>query len=544
MKYLSENLDVPFGDVYNRFNTHLRLPHNKHLIFSGAYGIGKTTFLNEYFKTNEKDFLLIRISPVHYSINSNQEIFELIKADILRQLFSKGELKFESKEKLDKLIVGYNFVRKQPLFLAKTISKAFSKLNPAVAISEGILSSSYEIIEKFKEYENHINSDYNQGRTEAEDYLESIESKFGSYIEYNIITQLIVNQLLEVKKKKGKRKGRLPVLLLDDLDRLDPEHIFRILNVFASHNDLDTTENKFGFEKVIISCDFKNITNLFHHNYGIETDFNGYMEKFYSDEIFPFSNLDGLELFFDNEFKSSLSPAANTCLKEILKFLIQSNRLQLRELMKFKNLIIDNEDRVIQSIQISHRIHSFAYINSGYHLKRGGELEKMRFILTLKNFEFLSILKYLISISGGVDQLLQKLIIQHRGKKITERDVINSFVKIFGLADLYQKSIQQSAELLFIKSLGDSLNEGPRNKNADLNPPDIFFQNNTASLILKWQAGEGKLKYEGGEDFFNEYNIRILDSKALSWTDLISFIQNFIQTNLNSALKKTLSVAS
>ncbi len=80
------------------------------------------------------------------------------------------------------------------------------------------------------------------------------------------------------------------VLIIDDLDRIDPEHIFRILNVFSAQVDLENKgKHKLGFDKVILICDIHNIRNIFHHRYGSHTDFSGYIDKFYSTEIFEYN---------------------------------------------------------------------------------------------------------------------------------------------------------------------------------------------------------------------------------------------------------------
>ena len=76
------------------------------------------------------------------------------------------------------------------------------------------------------------------------------------------------------------------VLLIDDLDRLDPEHVFRLFNIFSAHYDDVTESNKFGFDKIIFVCDINNIQQMFNHRYGINVEFNGYIDKFYSSEIF------------------------------------------------------------------------------------------------------------------------------------------------------------------------------------------------------------------------------------------------------------------
>ncbi len=55
-----------------------------------------------------------------------------------------------------------------------------------------------------------------------------------------------------------KSNGKEVVRILDDLDRIDTEHIFRLLNVFVAQVDVvgkGENDNKFGFDKVIFVCD-------------------------------------------------------------------------------------------------------------------------------------------------------------------------------------------------------------------------------------------------------------------------------------------------
>ena len=49
-------------------------------------------------------------------------------------------------------------------------------------------------------------------------------------------------------------------------------------------------DNKFGFDKIIFVCDIENIRKIFAHKYGAEVDFSGYIDKFYSSEIYDFNN--------------------------------------------------------------------------------------------------------------------------------------------------------------------------------------------------------------------------------------------------------------
>lgn len=75
------------------------------------------------------------------------------------------------------------------------------------------------------------------------------------------------------------------VLIIEDLDRIDPAHLFRIMNVLSSQVDNPyysevPNGNKFGFDKIILVMDYEIARHLFHHFYGKEANYEGYMNKF------------------------------------------------------------------------------------------------------------------------------------------------------------------------------------------------------------------------------------------------------------------------
>ena len=88
-------------------------------------------------------------------------------------------------------------------------------------------------------------------------------------------------------------KGKKPVLIIEDLDRLDPKHLFRILNVISAHmedgNTPDKVGNKFGFHSIVLVMDYDVTKHIFHHFYGDGACYEGYMSKFLSREPFRYS---------------------------------------------------------------------------------------------------------------------------------------------------------------------------------------------------------------------------------------------------------------
>src|ERR1700754_1567489 len=70
------------------FDEHIRDDFNERILFSAPFGAGKSTFLKQYFDRHE-DFVVLKLFPVNYSIAQNQDVFELIKYDLLYELLSK-----------------------------------------------------------------------------------------------------------------------------------------------------------------------------------------------------------------------------------------------------------------------------------------------------------------------------------------------------------------------------------------------------------------------------------------------------------------------
>ena len=69
------------------FAKHIELPHNIRTLFSGRFGSGKSTFLNEFFE-KKTEYLPVLIYPTNYSVSNNEDVFELIKYDILSHLIN------------------------------------------------------------------------------------------------------------------------------------------------------------------------------------------------------------------------------------------------------------------------------------------------------------------------------------------------------------------------------------------------------------------------------------------------------------------------
>lgn len=347
IEYGDTNLFVPTESELERFGGHLENSVNKQVLFSAPFGQGKTTFLNSFFSDREEDYITYYVSPVHYSIATNEDIFKYIKCEILLQLLENGIVPNCASLKGYDLLKFY--IEQNPFKILGQLIKSGAKVRKeSQVIYEGIES----MINSFKNYK----SSFDEGSLISQ-YFNLEEEKEGSLFEDDFYTQMIRSGLT----KLGSDEEKKSVLIIDDLDRLDPEHIFRILNILSVHSEdayLNEGEsNKFGFDKIILVCDLNNIRSIFHHRYGGGTDFNGYMSKFYTLEPFIFkleneiSNQIGV---IENNFKNSSLrnhyENFTRILKMILIDLIYSKQITLRDLIKISKIDFEIEiyDRIGQ----------------------------------------------------------------------------------------------------------------------------------------------------------------------------------------------------
>ena len=322
---------IPIDQLYPKFVEHLGIENNSRILFSGKFGIGKTYFLNEFFENNKDEYEVFHLFPINYQISSNKDIIEYLKYDISVELYKKDKNIYQGNDYLnfiDLQSLLYFFAKDNIAEILKTsvsfIPKLGKPLKDIIGLVENFLTSK-------KELElNDINN-----------FVKEIKEKNISETDY--FSELLKEKITEVKGNKQS------ILILDDLDRIDPEHIFRILNIFSAHFDLHDS-NKFSFDKIILVADYLNLRSIFHHKYGSETDFNGYFDKFFSVEVFEFSNNEIIEKVMDeiiNEFQKEKSENLNKLfdnprnfklfLKEILiksNFLTSKEKLNLRQLLK------------------------------------------------------------------------------------------------------------------------------------------------------------------------------------------------------------------
>ena len=238
------------------------------IIFSAKFGDGKSYFLNEFINSYDEkknDYYFITLHPVNYVVEENRDVIEYIKRDILFQLIKDDRI-YDFKDGYDKIfdaVCNGESLLKLADFVASIIPVEGIK-----DVYEGLKGLASTIRKKYKEQDVlHV----------VDDYLNGFYGKSGSISECDAFTYLIQKSLGQTMAKS--------VLIIEDLDRIDPAHLFRIMNVLSSQVDNPyysevPNGNKFGFDKIILVMDYEIAKHLFHHFYGKEANYEGYMNKF------------------------------------------------------------------------------------------------------------------------------------------------------------------------------------------------------------------------------------------------------------------------
>lgn len=278
----NEKLCIPVTSSVNDFLLHLK--SHPRTILSARYGDGKSYFLNAIRETTsiEGEFTFLTIYPINYQVEENKDIFELVKRDILLQMFLQGMIQ-ENYPIPDSVALSFYLQNNMGEVCDKVLpllSTIFSDLDfHFLYASVAGLQFIRNLKDKMTEYKQEF-SDENK-ILEFWGQVNQVPS-----IENDPITRIISENIKEWKQQKNKRVA----LVFEDMDRIDPAHLFRILNVLSAHMDYgyrcgfkpdDTLlGNKFGVDNIIVVLDYNNLKNIFHHFYGANANFIGYINKF------------------------------------------------------------------------------------------------------------------------------------------------------------------------------------------------------------------------------------------------------------------------
>ena len=251
------------------------LENSSRIIFSAKFGDGKTQFLKELVQNNEfKEYQFFTIYPVNYVVAENADIFEYVKRDIMFQLASSGLLNDIDLDKLITSIASYESFKEILCFLFSCMPAG-------------------DFINKLLEKGRTIKKKYDEQKATLTKYDSSFKAMRGGLYEDDAYTRMI-RDALDYLRNSVNVANKKSVLVIEDLDRLDPGHLFRILNVVSAHIDNpqynnDKGDNKFGFDNIVLVMDYTVTKQIFEHFYGPNASYDGYMSKFLTCQPFYYS---------------------------------------------------------------------------------------------------------------------------------------------------------------------------------------------------------------------------------------------------------------
>lgn len=308
---------IPIDNALQNFHSHLKT--HPRTIFSAGFGEGKSYFLNSC-KEQFDDCVFITIYPVNYQIAENRDIFDLIKRDILFQLFI-NDIISPRKQVSEKVAI--SFFLFNPQNYMEWIIESLSALDYPETQAIAATAKAYKFLrkgyDKFKKFCDKCDVDDKH----CSDLWDKIEGK-GIY-ENDVVTQIIRNAISDWKHKNPAKRI---ILLVEDMDRIDPAHLFRILNVLSAHIDYcyklgyapsseSIAGNKFGFDNIVCVLDYDNLRCIYRHFYGENTCWDGYISKFSSKGIFNYSLLEQKANYFYKQI-SQLCNIDETIIRKLI----------------------------------------------------------------------------------------------------------------------------------------------------------------------------------------------------------------------------------
>lgn len=316
---------IPIDTQLKMFDEHLSI--NERTILSAKFGDGKTFFLDKFKEAYKEKYCFVTLYPVNYSVAENADVFEYIKRDILLQLANDGMLNPIDLDAVVDSVFNWNTLKEVINFLLTFLPQG------------DILKKIMEKAEKFKKK-------YDEKKTDFNKYNEVFEIQRGGIYEHDGYTQLIEKTLQYIQENEGKKT----VLIIEDLDRIDPAHLFRILNILGSHfdcrynNSTTCTSNKFGFSNIVTVFDFDVAKYIFSHFYGSDASYDGYINKFKICQPFKYSIANiAIEYFYN--YIEEICKIPSQCLNKGSRFTLSDNikKLSVRDVCN----ILDNVEKQI-----------------------------------------------------------------------------------------------------------------------------------------------------------------------------------------------------
>ena len=340
-----EDFLIPIDDAIEAFRYHLDA-HDR-TILSARFGDGKSFFLSHFMEKEDvaECYTFLTIFPVNYQVVENRDIFELIKRDILLQMLLKGVIEIEV-EINDELALAL-YLQNQLIDFVESFLPLLSEL--AMNGDEAKTVATSLVVKKFfksiKQKLEKIKKQFRDNR--LDDFLNAVEK-------HPVVGQDAISNIIQqcLQQYREKNPNKRVVLVIEDLDRIDPAHLFRIMNIFSAHVDFcyrqgckpdaSLAANKFGLDKVVFVMDYENVRHIYSHFYGKETNFDGYIEKFCSSNYFAYSLAEQRESFFVEQISKEIEIP-----KSVLNYLVMPEDFNKISIRRFAQAIEDIDGSII-----------------------------------------------------------------------------------------------------------------------------------------------------------------------------------------------------
>ncbi len=343
---MEEQFLIPIDDAMEAFRHHLDA-HDR-TILSARFGDGKSFFLSHFMENPDvaERYTFLTIFPVNYQVTKNRDIFDLIKRDILLQMLLKGVIETEVKIPNDVALALY--LQCQPLSFAESFLPLLSEFafNEDAAKVAAVALAGKKFFKSIKQKLDKIKEQSRDSQLDA--FLNAVEK-------HPIVGQDAISSIIQqcLQQYREKHPNKRVVLIIEDLDRIDPAHLFRILNIFSAHIDFcyrlgckpDGTlaGNKFGLDKVIFVMDYRNVHHIYKHFYGEGANFEGYIEKFCSSNHFAYSLEEQRDKYYLQQIEKETGLRSN-----LLNNLIKPTDFKNMSVRKVVHAMENTENSVIR----------------------------------------------------------------------------------------------------------------------------------------------------------------------------------------------------